>query len=429
MGRFVTGLLFFVTIIVAVATVIFIRSGQDTDAPRTITVERRDVTQDVSFTGRLQSQGTAELSFEVAGTISEVLVDVGDEVEPGQVLARLNTTATNLAIAKANADQVATEEETRRSWQKTEDEWVNTKAANDQTLATKRQDVTDAKAELDQDRATFAQTVNENGDDSSVTGTAEGTVLAATTKWNAAKKALDESIKTTNKSTASARAAADVAKAKYKATKQTAPSVAGLSSLQATEALARYKITQSTILAPFPGIITTREADPDEYATAGTTIVTVQTVGSLELTADVPETDAVKLASGLPATVTFDAFSLTNQWSATISRTAPAAKIIEGVPTYQITLQLDNSDQRLKAGLTANITVHADFRAGVFAIPRRAVISRGTEQFVRLLSSDGQITEQAITTGLIGSDGAIEVVSGLSARDQVITSALTNATP
>src|SRR3954468_5347085 len=56
---------------------------------RTVTVVKRDVGETVSFTGRIQAENEARLGFRIPGRMIERPINVGDHVEPGQVVARL----------------------------------------------------------------------------------------------------------------------------------------------------------------------------------------------------------------------------------------------------------------------------------------------------------------------------------------------------
>lgn len=94
------------------------------------------------------------------------------------------------------------------------------------------------------------------------------------------------------------------------------------------------------------------------------------------------------------------------------------------MPTYETTLHLTPPAEHLRPGLTCNITVHADQRENVIAVPRRAIIERDGRQLVRVLGKDFHITEREVATGLLGSDGAIEITSGLSANESVIIGSL-----
>jgi len=409
-----------IVIVIIGGAFMYFASRPEESKARTVTALRQDVVQDVAFTGRLQPKQLSQLSFESIGTISATHVSVGDTVEPGQLLAQLETRLADLNIAKTSADLAATQEQKKISWQKAAEEYTNLQAQNARTLAKKQQVVRDEKIELDQYRAIHEQVAREQGENDSTTRTAVANVKLATTAYHAAQQALAETVKSNKAAEDTARQAADLAKAQYQATTQAAGNVAGLSSLEATAAIAQHNLTKQSITAPFSGTITTLDREVGETATSGATVVTVATVDQLELKASVTETDASKLAVNMTATITFDALPPQEQWTATLAEISPAAAIVEGVPTYEITLLIDNIDQRFRPGLTANITVHADTRSNVIAIPRRAVATRGGQQYVRVLHESGDIDEYSITTGLAGSTGTIEVISGLSEGDKVV---------
>jgi HlyD family secretion protein len=76
---------------------------------QTATVQRGNVTVDVTASGNLAYSHTEDLAFEVAGTVKEVLVQEGDTVEAGKVLAQLDTTPLEQAVQTAK-QAVATQE-------------------------------------------------------------------------------------------------------------------------------------------------------------------------------------------------------------------------------------------------------------------------------------------------------------------------------
>lgn len=408
--------------IVAIVTSFFIWSAlkNDDEGPRTITAERRSVIQDVTFTGQLESQTNTSLGFEVPGKISAIAVDVGEVVVAGQLLAQLDTTLARLELAQANANQSSAEYEKYLTWQKSQTTYENTKANNARTLATKKQAVRDAKAELDQAREVRQQTVIENGDNSSTSKTAYSVVLLKESTYHAAQQALEESVKSVNKSNASAKDSVDIAEAQYLATKQSAGNIAGLSSLHASRELAQAKLNKTALNSPSDGVITAVNNEPGETVTTGAIIIEIQTTNSLIITANVPESDATKLTVNMSATITLDAYPTNESLSAKISTIAPAAVIIEGIPTYQTTLILNSRPTYLKPGLTTNITVHAAQQDNVIAVPRRAVIDKEGQQIIRIIGDDGHISETEVTTGLLGSDGYLEIVSGIIKDDRVV---------
>ncbi len=74
-----------------------------------VTVQQGDLTIDIAAAGNLALSLTEDMAFEIAGTVEEVLVEEGDTVEEGQVLARLDTSEwdkelTNLEMDLVQAD-------------------------------------------------------------------------------------------------------------------------------------------------------------------------------------------------------------------------------------------------------------------------------------------------------------------------------------
>jgi RND family efflux transporter MFP subunit len=74
---------------------------------RTVTVVKRDVGETVSFTGRIQAENEARLAFRIPGRMIERPINVGDHVEPGQVVARLEPQDELNALRTAQASVAA----------------------------------------------------------------------------------------------------------------------------------------------------------------------------------------------------------------------------------------------------------------------------------------------------------------------------------
>lgn len=85
-------------VLVVVLIVWGVVSSQTVDGPRTVIAKRGTVTQDVTFTGQLEAVRSAALSFETTGTISQVLVEIGDEVSEGDALAADTMSASKPSI-------------------------------------------------------------------------------------------------------------------------------------------------------------------------------------------------------------------------------------------------------------------------------------------------------------------------------------------
>ncbi len=387
---------------------------------RTALVGKQTVVQDVDYTGHVQSQRSAQLAFELSGPIIDVPVAVGDHVSAGQVLAVMDPRSSQLQVAKARADRLAGRTTTYLTWQKAEADVTAVQAENSATVEKARQAVRNTKKELDQSQVVWDRTVRESGDQASTTDAKYLAVIAARSAYTGAQKTLQQTQASGQASDTAARHTADLAKANYIATSQAAQGSSGASALQSLEDIAKLSLHKDTLFAPFDGVVTAKNIEVGELATVGAVVVTVETIDNLEFTAAVPETDSVKLAVGMNAALTFDAFTTKESIPAQVTTIAPAAKIIEGVPTFAVTLKALVPATHLKPGLTANVTVHAAQVQNAVAIPRRALIRAGNRQYVKVVEGNGSASEQDVVVGLVGSDGSVEIIKGLSGGETLV---------
>lgn len=388
---------------------------------RTVNATYQTIAKDVAFTATVAAKQSSTLSFELTGSIQALYANVGDTVVKGQRLALLNPESVNLELAKARADKQSTSSVEYLTWQKAVEDLKNTKSENEKTLEQKRQTVKDANIAFTQSKGVFDAKVDESGEGSSTALATYSIVVANESAYNAARKTLNTTIQTVKKSNATAQKTADIAYAQYVTTLQASPSDTGLSSLAALEQLAKVKAAKSILRAPFDGVVTKRSIEIGELATAGKELFTVETIANVELTAEVPETDALVLATTMRADATFDALPLQDAVATTVQTIDPAAVVIQGVPTFKITLPLGNAPANLRPGLTANVIVHVAKKEHALGIPRRAIITKDGEEFVKIQNTDKSEKEVPVTTGLVGSDGIVEITSGLVEGNIVVT--------
>jgi len=83
---------------------VFVGAKNSASAVNLYTVARRTVTATVTGTGNLVPMQQANVSFKVSGTLTEIDVHVGDHVSAGQVLARIDATPEENALASAQAN-------------------------------------------------------------------------------------------------------------------------------------------------------------------------------------------------------------------------------------------------------------------------------------------------------------------------------------
>ena len=180
------------------------------------------------------------------------------------------------------------------------------------------------------------------------------------------------------------------------------------------------QLGKTILRSPISGVVTKQEAKTGETAPAGVVLVSVISNAKYEIEADIPEADIAKIKIGDKAEITLDAYGSDAVFSATVSQINPAETIIDGVATYKTTLQFNENDPRVKPGMTANTDIFGQKKENILFIPGRAVSTKEKIKTVDLL--EGKTTRGVIiTTGLRGSNGDVEILSGLKEGDRVKT--------
>lgn len=188
-----------------------------------------------------------------------------------------------------------------------------------------------------------------------------------------------------------------------------------LSQAESNVAEARARLAQSeariadyTIRAPFSGIVTNVDMKVGEPASP-THTVTVAFEGLYNLKARIPEIDITKVSIGNPVNVTFDA-SPDESFSAIVSFISPISSEVGGVAYYDAHITLTTTPTWLREGLNADIKIESQRRASVPVLLKRFMVATPTGNFV--LQKNGQTsTRIPVTTGLIGTDGLVEVLN------------------
>lgn len=185
---------------------------------------------------------------------------------------------------------------------------------------------------------------------------------------------------------------------------------------------AQGELRKHKVYAPINGTVTKVDAVTGEFANTATPLFSIISDNSFEMEANVPEADIAKIRIGDKARITLDAYGSDVLFDGRVSTINPAETIIDNVPTYKVTLHFTKDDARIKSGMTANIDIATDSRTGVLLVPARAVATKDGRKFVTVLNIDGAATETEITIGLKGSDGSVEILSGVTEGALIVVS-------
>ena len=179
------------------------------------------------------------------------------------------------------------------------------------------------------------------------------------------------------------------------------------------------QMKQSILRSPMTGQISKFDARIGEVVTLGKVIARVIKPGSYLLESRVPESDIAKVALGMKASITFDAFTNDDVFEGEVMSIDPAATVVQDVVSYRVKFRLNKQDDRLKEGMTGNIDVETAKRTGVLWVPYRALTKEGNKTYAEVKRNVENFEKVEVTTGLEGDEGTIEVKSGLKEGDEV----------
>ncbi len=181
----------------------------------------------------------------------------------------------------------------------------------------------------------------------------------------------------------------------------------------------KAQISKTIITSPLSGVLSRMDAKVGEIASASDAVAAVISDAKFQIEANLPEADISKVKINDFARLTLDAYGSNVRFEARVVALDPAETIVEGVVTYKATFEFLAEDSRIRPGMTANLDILTARRENVLTLPSRAVRTKDSVKFVLRQRTDGSLEEVEVKLGLLGSDGRMEIVSGLEAGDKV----------
>ncbi len=432
-----------------------------------IEVKSGSIYQTVSVTGNTTPISSVSLAFGASGIVAHTYSALGKKVAAGQVLAELDTSDLEAQLNNAEASLILAEQGAVSS----QDNLANVTAEQNSLVASAWQTLHGnlAAASNDPTDPNPAPTIsgsytgtddgsyvikiyaaNSNtGAAFSYSGLESGTQLVSTnislplgtrglfitfpdtvpassyvgstwtvqipnTRWNgyaAALASYQTALKTRDTAIANAQASVGVGDTQSVNQAKIAQAQASVDSIKA-------KIQDAKIIAPESGTVTQFDAKVGQFASTSTPLVSIISSGGYEVDAGVAETDIGKVSVGDKVSMTLDAFQ-NETFQGTVFYVAPAETNTNGVITYLVKISFDKTDPRIKSGLTANLDIMTMHKDDVLVLPQYAILQNDSGTFVEILS--GKTTKDVpVTLGIQDKEGNVEVVSGITAGEQVI---------
>jgi HlyD family secretion protein len=176
------------------------------------------------------------------------------------------------------------------------------------------------------------------------------------------------------------------------------------------------QLSYARILSPISGVVADRPVYAGEMASAGMPLISIVDISQVRAVANVPVKEAESIRAGRPARVAGPDGDIPG----TVTVVSPSANA--NATTVEVWVQIANPGERLKPGATARVSIIAETIQNTLVVPVSALLN-GDEgrQKVMVISSDSVAHERAVAVG-VRQGARVQILSGVQPGDQVVTS-------
>jgi len=307
---------------------------------RTIKVERGEISTTVTATGTINPVITVLVGSQVSGTIKALYADFNSRVKEGQIIAQIDPALFEAQVDQAKANVLNAQATLMNAQANLKSAQANIEKAEVSVLDTKR--TLDRNKELMEKKAVAQAALD----------TAQTNYESAVAQKELTKAQLE-----------SAKSQIESAKAQGEQTR---------AALRLAETNLRY----TTIRSPVNGVVISRNVDVGQTVAASLQAPTLFTIAKdltqMQVNANVSEADIGRVAVDQEASFTVDAYP-ERMFRGRISEIRNAPMTIQNVVTYDVVIQVDNKDLKLKPGMTANVSILVAHKEGVLKITNAAL--------------------------------------------------------
>lgn len=382
---------------VILAGLYFWNDSSSTPQYMTARVERGNLRNTVTATGALQAVTTVQVGSQASGTISALYADFNSVVKKGQVVAQLDP-----STAKAQVDQAqANLQNARASLANARASVVNAQAgvrdaqakglAASSTVQNTQAGVSGAEANVavlkaqqddamsllkQQESLLKAGVIAQRDYDVAVTA-----YKTAEARYNQAVSQLNQAKSTEQSSSTAGIAQSQAAIEQSKAQVQQAQAQVGQAQAQVQQAEAALSVSQvnlshTTITSPIDGIVVSRDVNVGQTVAASLSAPTLFTIANdltqMQVIANIDQADIGLVEQAKSVKFSVDAFP-GKDFDGKIEQMRLNPVNVQNVVTYNVVIDVSNPDQKLKPGMTANLTITIDERNNVLKVPNSAL--------------------------------------------------------
>jgi len=363
----------------------------------TAKVDRGSLRNTVTATGTLQAVTTVQVGSQASGTISALNVDFNSIVKKGQVIAQLDP-----SVPKAQVDQArANLAQARASVQQARAGVTNSRAgisdaqaralAAGSTAQSEQAGVVSARANLAVLKAQMDDALSFLHQQESLVKagviaprdleTAQTSYKAAEAKYNQGEAQVSQALLGQQSAATNgiAQSQAQVQQSQAQVQQSQAQVTLAQAQVQQAEAalrLAEVNLAHTTIISPIDGIVVSRDVNVGQTVAASLSAPTLFTIANdltqMQVIANIDQADIGLVEQAKSARFTVDAFP-GKDFDGKIQQLRLNPVSTQNVVTYNVVIDVNNPEQKLKPGMTANLTITIDERNDVLKVSNAAL--------------------------------------------------------
>ena len=191
---------------------------------------------------------------------------------------------------------------------------------------------------------------------------------------------------------------------------------ADLERLEAEAAVTRAQLRDTTIVAPFSGIVAHRQADTGTFVSTSDPLVTIYQLDPVDISFSIPERHMEQVQEGQPVQVSLAAFP-DEYFIGEVIYVSPA--VSQATRTFLVKAELDNEDGRLKPGAFATAVVTTGFYSDRLVVPQEALVATRQGYNIFVVDEDRTAHMQEVRTGMRTGE-LVEIVEGLKPGQTIV---------
>lgn len=335
----------------------------------TAKIERGDLRNSVFATGTLQAVTTVQVGSQVSGTIASLSADFNTKVRKGQIVAQLDPSIlqaqvasqrANLEQARASAADAQAKLLAAKANVQNLQAGVSSASAN---LAALKAQLDDAASNLKRQKALADAGI-----------AAERDLETARTAFNAADARYKQASAQLEQARASEMSSSTAGLAQAEA--QVKQTQAQVKQSEASLKLAEVNLSHTTITSPIDGVVVSRNVDVGQTVAASLSAPTLFTIANdltqMQVIANIDQADIGAINQENKVSFTVDAYT-GRRFEGQIKEIRLSPQNVQNVVTYNVVINVQNPDQKLLPGMTANLTFAVAERKGVLKVPNAAL--------------------------------------------------------